>query len=121
MKAAFFFSILQKDLSYQFHASFEEFVECFTAKHTVLQEGKVNQLVNNLVVLGGLGNNLLLLVLLFIDSLLRVAQVVFLVLGHFLWLLLVLLLTENGQAGFLSLDLSKDRLQGFLGFGGFIG
>ena len=67
---------IRKVLSYQFHTPFQEFIEGFSAKHTVLQEGQVNQLMNDLIVLGGIGDDLLLLVLLLVDSLLRVAQVV---------------------------------------------
>ena len=69
------------------------------------------------VVFSSIGNELLLLLLLVADRLLGSREVVFLFLSDFLGFLLVLLLTEDGQTGFLSLNLSKNGLQS-IGSGG---
>ena len=91
----------------------EEGVECGALQHAVLKQGKVDELVHDVVLGGKVGDDLLLLLLLLVDGLLGVGLVVLLLLGDLLRLLLLGLLVQGGQASLESLHLSLDGLQGF--------
>lgn len=67
--------------------AFEERVESRALEHAVLKQRKVYELMHYSVVLCVVGNNLLLLVALLGNRLLRVLDIVFLLLGYFLRLL----------------------------------
>lgn len=92
-------------------ASLEEGVEGGTLEHAVLQQGEVDELMYDIVVLSVIGYDVVALLLLVVHGLLGVLQVVLLFLGDLLGLLLVLRLVQNSQSGFLSLQLCQYRLQ----------
>ena len=77
------------------HTSLQESVERSTLQHAVLQQGKVDELMNNVVVLGITGDDIIALSLLVADSLLCVMNIILLFLGNLLWLLLTLLLMKH--------------------------
>ena len=64
-----------------------------------------------LIVFSGIGNYLILLLLLLIDSILGVAHLILFFLSNLLGLLLVLHLTQGSHTCLLSLDLIEDRLE----------
>ena len=95
----------------KFYASLEELIECFALQHAVLQECEVNELMDNSVVSSKTAEDVVLLVLLLLDSLLGFSLHVLVVLCQFVVLLLVLLLLDGGETGFLTLELRDDGLQ----------
>ena len=98
----------------------EEGRQCSTFQHAVLQQGKVNQLMDDVAALCIFGDNLVFFVLLLTDGVLSGLHVVFLFLCDFLRLFLALFLTEDGKAGVQPLDFCKDGLQCFSAIAGFV-
>ena len=118
--AKFYFLIqtfLQVGLLNHVNASLEECVERSTLQHTVLKQGEVDELVNNVVVLSIARDDFVTLSLLIADGLLCIVNIILLLLGNLFRLLLVLLLMEYGKASFLTLDFCKDWLQCFSSVG----
>ena len=93
------------------HTSLQESIERSALQHTVLQQGEVDELMNDIVVLGIARDDIIALSLLVADSLLCVVNIILLFLGNLLWLLLALLLMKHCKASFLTLDFCKDWLQ----------
>ncbi len=85
-----------------------------------MQQGEVYELVNDVVVLGIVGNQGIALLLLLVDSLLGVGLVVLFLLGQLVVFLLRLLLVEHLQPCVEPLELTQYRLESFLGVGLFV-
>ena len=82
-------------LTNHFNRTLQELVESCALKHSVLQECEVDKLMDNLVVLGVVGDNLVLLVTEVVDGLLSILKVVLLFLRDLLSLLLALALMKS--------------------------
>ena len=114
--AKFYFSIrtfFQVGLLNHVNASLEECVERSTLQHTILKQGEVDELVNNVVGLSIARDDFVALSLLIADGLLCIVNIILLFLGNLLRLLLALLLMKHCKASFLTLDFCKDWLQCF--------
>lgn len=96
----FLFYLLLLD---QVYATFEELIERLTLQHAILQQSEVDELMNDRVTLGILGNHTLFLVFLLLDSLLSLSLLVFILLCQLVIFLLVLLPTDDGKTCLLSL------------------
>ena len=79
-------------LFYQFYASLYEVVQSLTLQHAVLQQGKVDKLVDNLVALCVVCINLFLLLALIVEFLCYIGKSILVGLRNFLVLLALLCL-----------------------------
>ena len=105
------YTLIKPQLLDHIHTSLEESIERSTLQHTILQQGEVDELMNDIVALGITGDDIIALSLLIADSLLSVVNIILLFLGNLLWLLLALLLMKYCKTSLLTLDLCKDWLQ----------
>jgi hypothetical protein len=110
MRALIAFCLLNK-----VDGTLEEAVEGLAFEHAVLEEGQVDELVNNGVLGSVVGNDGGLLVLLLLDGFLGFGFLVFVLLRQLVVLLLVLGSTDGSQTGFLAFQLCLDGLQGLDG------
>lgn len=88
----------------QFHTALEEAVEGLALEHAVLEQGQIDELVDNGVRLGVIGDDSRLLVLFGLNGFLGLGLLVFVFLSQFVVLLLILCSADGSQTGLLTLS-----------------
>ena len=103
--------LLDQGLLDQVDGALQELVEGFATEHTVLEQGEVDELVDDVVLSGKTVEDFLSLVLLLLDGLLAVGLHIFVVLGQLVGLLARLLLIDGSETGLLTFQLTLDGLK----------